>query len=273
MEMSDISVRRGISSDAPALKALWCSVFGDSDAFVDTFMETFFDSSVCVLVEVGESLAAMGFLLPVGFLRSPYRDDIPCGMIYAVATKPSMRGKGYGEAVTRGLLDAASEEGSDAVVLCPAEESLFDYYSQRVGLESVFCCTEERISIAPLSAVPLRRVTAAEYIVIREKILKDTPHITFDERCFEYQERIGDDGGLFTADCGEGETCCAAVEVCNGAVRIVELLGDGEKLLHAIVQKFTAENYFVRRPGQDKRFGMVNAGISVQNAWFGLAFD
>ena len=262
-----------MSGDIPALKALWCNVFGDADAFVDAFMEMFFDNSVCVLAEVGESLAAMGFLLPVGFLRTPDRDDISCGMIYAVATEPSMRGKGCGEAVTRGLLDAASEEGTGAVVLCPAEETLFDYYSQRVGLESAFCCTEERISILPGDATRLQRVTVAEYIKVRESILKNTPHITFDERCFEYQGQLGGDGGLFTADCGEGEPCCAAVEVCNGVVRIVELLGDGEKLLHAIAQKFTAENYFVRRPGTDKRFGMINAGIPLQNAWFGLAFD
>ena len=277
--MGDIVVRRGVSSDVPSLKALWSSVFGDSDADIDAFFETFFDVSVCVIAEAGETLAAMGFLLPVGFLRVPGKGDVPCGMIYAVATEPAMRGRGCGEAVTRGLLDAAAERGIPAVALCPAEDSLFGFYEQRTELETAFYCKEERISISPRDGAALCRVTAAEYIAIREEILKDTPHITFDERCFSYQERLCAGGGLFTSNCDDDKRCCAAIEAVYSTdtdafyVRIIELLGVGERLLQGVAREFHTEECLVRRPGNDLRFGMLNAGFSIQSAWFGLAFD
>ena len=283
--MGDIGIRRGGIADAPALKSLWSRVFGDTDADIDEFFETFFDVSVCVVAEVQDTLAAMGFLLPAGIFRSPDKNEVSCGMIYAVATEPSQRGKSCGSAVTRGLMDDASEHGIDAVVLHPAEDSLFEFYSDRVGLETVFYCTQERLDISPRDDILLHRVSAAEYIAVREKILKDTPHITFDERCFAYQQRLCGDGGLFVVEFEDGKKCCAVVEAVTSntveasydTVRIIELLGDGETLLSttasAIANEFPAKEYLVRRIGSEVRFGMLNAKLSDQNTWFGLAFD
>ena len=271
--MSEISVRRGVSADVPVLKALWSCVFGDPDADIDAFFETFFDDGICVVAESGKMPAAMGFLLPVGFLRVPDEDDVPCGMIYAVATEPSMRKLGCGAAVTRRLLDAASTQGMGAVVLHPAEDSLFEYYNAKVGMETTFFCTEERIQITPRDSVAIRRVSAAEYVAIRKELLRETPHITFNERCFNYQERLCGEGGLFATECEDGGKCCAAVEVSGGDVRIIELLGDGEKLLQAVAKEFPAEEYLVRRPGENVRFGMINRGKSIESVWFGPAFD
>ena len=268
--MSDFTVRRGAVADVPALKLLWHNVFGDSDADIDLFFDTFFDVSVCVVAEADGTLSAMGFLLPVGALRIPGEADIPCGMIYAVATEPSHRRLGCGAAVTRGLLDAAKTCGIDCVVLHPAEESLFEYYSKKVELETSFFCTEERISVVPRRDLPLRSLTAAEYMQIREEILKNTPFITFDERCFEYQRRLCGGGGLYTLD---GAKCCAAVEVSDVGVRVAELLGDEDLLLGAIAHEFSTAEYVVRRQGNNTPFGMINDGFAPQTGWFGLAFD
>ena len=268
--MSDFIIRHGEAADIPDLKALWSRVFGDSDAEIDDFFNTFFDSSICLAAESDSALAAMGFLLPVGYLRVPGNIDTPCGMIYAIATEPAKRKLGCGSAVTRELIDAAKASGIDAVVLHPAEESLFSYYKNRTELKTAFFCSEERISVEPRNGSTLIELSAAEYMDVRAEILKGMPFITFDERCFEYQKRLCGSGGLFMLD---GASCCAAVEVTDNNVRIIELLGDGEPLLGAIAGAYPAGEYHVRRQGTGTRFGMIKKGFSMQNGWFGLAFD
>lgn len=271
MKVPDICIRTSKAADIPALKILWHSVFGDMFPEIDMFFDTFFEEKHCIVAESQSTLAAMGFLLPAGFLHSHGKEDIKCAMIYAVATMPSMRNLGCGVKITQGLLEAANSLGYSAVVLHPAEESLFDFYRIKSGMETAFFCNEEKISLQPCSDSSLRRVSAAEYIEIRESILNNLPHITFNERCFEYQEFLCGDGGLFTT---EGDKLsCAIVEVVSGTIRVIELLGAGEKLIQAIATKYPAEEYIVRRLGTNLQFGMINSENTVQNAWFGPAFD
>ncbi len=144
---------------------------------------------------------------------------------------------------------------------------MFGFYERKAGMETAFYCDEERISVEPRAGA-LRRVSPAEYIGIREALLKDTPHVAFDERTIAYQERLCGDGGLFA-----GEGCCAIAEAHGGNVRVVELLGEGGALLRAIAGELPAREYLVRRPGRGTRFGMLSAAVPLRDAWLGPAFD
>lgn len=276
--MSKHFLRRGVKADIPAQKALWGSVFGDSCAEIDAFFDAFGDVLTSVVAEIDERLAAMGFLLPVGVFRESGKTDIPCAMIYAVATDPSMRRLGLGGEITRALLESSETLGYGETVLHPATPELFEFYSKNSGMTAAYFCSETLCSAGQLrrnsyGGDKLRRADAREYLEVREEILEKTPHITFDERSFAYQQSVCGSGGLMICEDGDSKHACAIVEAVDGAVRVIELLGRGEPLLSGLTNDLPADEYFVRQAGKSVAFGMSSRKISPKNAWFGPAFE
>ncbi|MDR0916837.1 MAG: GNAT family N-acetyltransferase, partial [Oscillospiraceae bacterium] len=179
-----------VNRDVTALKLLWRSVFHDDDATIDAFFDEWYAPELCAAV--GESeLAAMGFLMPIGDLVQPNKPDLPCAMIYAVATALEFRGRGYGSEVTRGLLKLADECGFGAAILHPADGGLFAFY-ERCGLHTSFF----EFDVTLPRDAPLVKVTPSEYRERREVLLADIPHIAFSVRALEYAERSFGAGGL-----------------------------------------------------------------------------
>ena len=94
--------------DEAALKRLWQEVFGDEDAYIDAFFREIYRPGMASVIEENGEIAAAAYAVPFGKYR----------YIYAVATKPEFRGRGYGKAVTL----AAS--GGETAYLCPADATL-----------------------------------------------------------------------------------------------------------------------------------------------------
>ena len=83
-----MAIRAAVSSDLPAITALWGEAFGDGPEAVSFFFESFPDCLSYVAEAHGE-IAAMVHALPQ--VLSP---DIPAAYVYAVATAKAHRGKG-----------------------------------------------------------------------------------------------------------------------------------------------------------------------------------
>ena len=98
--------------------------------------------------------------------------------IYAVATHPEYRGKGYGEAVT--MAAAAGEPAC----LYPASESLRGWYACRMGAESFSMAVRRH-------AVPLCEITAEEYHRARETFLEGIPHAVYTPAFLRFFARFG----------------------------------------------------------------------------------
>jgi len=230
----------------------------------------------------------------------PHKAAFPCAMIYAIATLPESCGLGFGASIVRELISLAKSAGYSAVVLCPASDSLFDYYSSRTELREFFYINEQKTNTAaatpdsPAStALRLAPATAEEYNACRERLLASTPHIRYDLRSIEYQKelclRYG--GGLYTAETPNGEACAIIEKQSDGHVIIKELLSqknDRDNTLAALSNLFPADAQTIRSPAQhamgeyvQRRFGMLaflddnaNRAISPETLpWLGIAFD
>ena len=192
-------LRPSYPADVPKTRALWCQVFGDSEAEVDAFYRAFpkcravvaendAGEIVCVVHALPQTLVHPGGTLPVSYLS-------------AIATRPDYRGQGLASTLT-GCCEALLERlGYALAVLTPAEEALFGFYA-RLGYAPVITRNH-----TPFSGG--REISAAEYLTRREALL-DLPHIAYDLPTLSYvQSAYGvrfyeTDTGIAAA--GEGYT-------------------------------------------------------------------
>ena len=111
-----------VPCSVPALQELWTLVFGDPPALPQAFFQHAFVPQGCYYhSEAGEPVSAL-YLLPVELrgARGAY--------LYAAATLPALRGRGYMRALVREALAGARAAGLQFVYLCPAEEALYAFY-------------------------------------------------------------------------------------------------------------------------------------------------
>ena len=309
--MSELSVSAPRIDEIPALRAIWKTVFGEVGE--KAFFSHLFNAELCAVAKVGDAPAAMGFLVEAGDIvtcwtpelkatqksnaaqtykqgitDAPKAAHLPCAMIYAVATLSKHRGLGLGTAVVNELIIKARERGYPAVVLCPSDDSLFKYYSERTDLRDWFFVHEQIFENAPAMSrpAPIKRISADEYCTLRECLLHGKMHVRQNISLLEYQEKLCDElgGGLFQI----GDSCAVVEQQPNGEIWIKELLvcgnDEANKVVSAVAGEFAATKYIVRTPANAKcgrRFGMIalrndisiDINENTQPPWYGLAFD
>ena len=283
-----------------ALKALWHEVFGDDFQDIDRFFDTFYTPELTAVILDSDAPVAAAYAVPSGALVLPDGRRFGCAMIYAVATAPACRGRGYGAAVTEAAAELARRAGCPAVVLKPADSGLFDFYEKHTDFRPFFEVYETELTRGQLmSASPLsaRLVTPAEYRRLRNSFLAGGTYVDMDDRGLGYQEALcaSSGGGLFAMEyCGDdGGTCaCAFAERVGDKLLVKELLlSEGcrpEEALASLAAATEAERFYLRTPkalpgvpGAARiMFGMMLSidGVGLpetdQSAvWYGPAFD
>lgn len=171
--------------DEKSLKALWHEVFGDTDVYIDTFFRELYRPGMASVVEEDGKIVAAAYTVPFGAVR----------YIFAVATKPEYRGRGYGRAV---VLAAA---GGEPAYLCPASATLRCWYALTMRAKTV-----SYRSNAPLPAV-CRKITAEEFRARREVWLDGIPHAKYSDgilRLFSVTGEFfcGEHGDIYAVDGG-----------------------------------------------------------------------
>ena len=124
------------SDDYPQVLAIWQTCFGDNESYVRFFWENCLPMCRGLGFEQDNKLVAMLFLLPSALEHEC--THLAAEYVYAVATLPECRSKGYAAQLTGWAADIACSEGKSALVLCPATRSLYDYYSKQ-GFTLAFC--------------------------------------------------------------------------------------------------------------------------------------
>jgi len=283
-----------------ALRHIWETVFGSG---ADTFFYHYFDPEFCIVESLGDESVvtaenaplAAGYLIPAGKLKIGSK-SISCAMVFAVATLPEHRGKGYGKDVMRELVRTAREKGYPAVVLCPADDGLFQYYTENSDFKEFFYVSERKLKKPDTSTsspqTKLTEITPDEYHELRKAFLVSTPHIDPEPDAFNYQELMCREygGGLFKAE-SSGDISCAVVEQQpDGTIWIKELLSASKHedgIIQAVMELFPSEEYIIRTPvdkgdsSTTKRFGMLSLTDEYTSffpahgvaPWYGLAFD
>ena len=302
------STRQPRRDEIGYLRDIWSVVFADGDE--SSYFDYYFDPDMCIAAIVDEVPVAAGYLLPAGDIICS-GISVPCAMIYGVATLPEYRSLGCGTAIVRDLLSAGRGAGFPAVTLCPSNDSLFGFYSERSELRDWFYINEQICKYTPASSnrVHPDEIPPQAYGHLRENLLANIPHIKANTRALLYQSMLCDEfgGGLFRIDTPGGVSCAVVEQERSGTLLIKELLAPGgyeNYALSSIASAFPSNEYIVRSPArrsnmnftannsqsgefsaqdfeQIKRFGMVSAPDILPNLqymsgfmpWFGLAFD
>jgi ribosomal protein S18 acetylase RimI-like enzyme len=117
---------RALTPREVSSRALWHDVFGDEREFIDLFMtEVYRPENMLVCEEQGRVVS----MLHIVDITTDYG---PTAYLYAIATDPAYRGRGYAKELISKAIGLARERDYKAVMLIPSEPSLVEYY-QRFG--------------------------------------------------------------------------------------------------------------------------------------------
>lgn len=244
--------------DIPALCALWKRVFGDTDAFLETFFTTAFSSDRALLARIDKEIVGMLY-----WFNCEYNEQ-KIAYLYAVATHEAYRGRGICHALMDATHQLLRERNYVGVILVPAEAHLFDFYKKQ-GYEICTHISHLHTNAAEES-VALQSVDATTYAALRRAFLPHGGVVQEDENLAFLQKEAtfySGEGFLLTATKGE-KTLVG-----------IELLGDTSLAAHITTALGCTKGRF-RIPGEEQPFAMYLSLTPTPlppPTYFGFAFD
>lgn len=156
----------------PQLVTLWQRSFGDSAEYIQMFLDWNFERIKTVVYVTEEELgipASVAYLLPVTYMEKD-KPDIPCWYLYAAATLPEYRGRGFFSEI----LKFVEERLSQPMILVPGEESLIAYY-QKQGMHVWLKERKQHMAEKKSKDVPWQvcDISVEEYISMRNRLLSE----------------------------------------------------------------------------------------------------
>ena len=281
--------------DIPHMHAIWRAVFRDKDEVIAHFLQPDFAIRHGFVYNDSGLPAAMLMVLDSKLHKTGERGAL--GYIYACATLPEHRAKGY----MRRLIAYAAEQCAHrykSFALVPAEESLFEYYAG-LGFDDFFYIDEAKFSFDALSriSVPGSDVfwpDTRDITVMRERFLQRRDHTVYEHgfadtalfMCREY-------GGVALAAVDGGNEGYLVAKKENDTVTATEIIADKQTfclLAGRLLEKLPAKEYIFRAPAgcglfggraAAKRFAMLKAYAAEAagdtggeaRPYFGLALD
>lgn len=249
-----IEIRPAQPGEVARQKELWKLAFGDDDAYIDYFYEHADASQVLVLLEDGV-VWTMVALYPVT-LSMPGGRSAASAYIYALATHPDVRKKGYGRFILSYVDFYLKEKGMDCVTIVPAEPSLYKFFGT-TGFDP--CFSTRKVELlhtmvgSPGDGDVLTPVSPAEYERIREAYLSDTLHVSYGEGLIDYQRGLSQmaHGDLYRLTVDGVEGVAAAEYLDDDTVMVKELLLPPAKMSGAaalLCAHMPAVRYHLRTP-------------------------
>lgn len=282
-----VEIRWGGPADLGAVNALWEQVFGDKPA-VQVGIIAAFGGMERVLLLLEDGVVRAMTCLPFITLRNSRGMGERAAYLYALATHPEARGRGLGARLVRRGEELLRAQGCAAVVLVPAEPSLFDYY-RPLGYTPAFfhrrLLWEGAVKV-PLAEGGLSPIGPEEYGLLREGWLTGRPHVEYPPAMTALQGFVSrvSGGGLYRLELPHGAGC-AAVEGRDGPVWVKELLchsADVSEALGRIAAAHPASACRVCTPpdvetaGEVLPFGVLrrlDGRTAEEESYLGLAFD
>lgn len=249
-----IEIRPARPEEIPRQKELWKLAFGDDDAYIDYFYAHGEESQVLLLLEDGV-VWTMVALFPVT-VTLPQGESLSSAYIYALATHPDARKKGFGRFILNYVDFYLQESGKDCVTIVPAEPSLYKYFAT-TGFEPTFSTRKVEL-LRDMVARPgegdtITPVSPAEYNALREQLLDGNLRVTYSEALIAYQQGLSrmERGDLFHLTVSGKEGLAAAEYLDEDTVLVKELLLPPAAQAGAaalLADRMPARRYHLRTP-------------------------
>ena len=270
--MNNAIIREYRGDDLPKMFSLWQAVFGDSEELVNSFLRLLPDMGTAAVAEINGTIAGAAYAV-TGMELVGSGKTRTCGYIYAVAVAPEFRGSGIGRTLTERSAELARARGAEIICTLPAEESLYAWYKTILGTECAL--HRRRFETDAAAVVPIQSLSAAEYGLRREALLKGRCHLRPAHTTLEFQRRFCEElgGGLYA--CGGG-ICAAYLE--DGAAIIKELITpnvtDTAAIAASIGALLSTERavYYLPAPDGEQYLTAVPGSIPADCVW-NITFD
>lgn len=130
-----INIFEANSSHIKQLSVLWKNSFGDSEDYIDFFMNNKFLNCKTLIAQTDSTIVGSLYLMPL----ATYEYAIPKDgfYLYALSVESKYRGLGVGKQLVKAACKLA-EEQNKFIILCPASESLQAYYKLLGFIENCY---------------------------------------------------------------------------------------------------------------------------------------
>lgn len=203
-----MSIRPFKPEDEPELVLLWQTAFGDSAVFINNFLHNIVRPGRGMVFDKDGRICSAAYLvdgITVRGERIPY--------IYATATLPEYRGRGFAAAVLRACAEFVKPT---RCIVSPANENLLKWYEKRNFIPS-YSLYEAKLP-TEYSDFKLKELNAKEYTTIRRELLCGTVYADFDTKLLEWWQEYWN-GSFYSFDGG-----CVSIYPQNDGFMIPELL-------------------------------------------------
>lgn len=289
-----IEIRPAKPEELPRQRELWKLAFGDEDAYIDYFYAQDGLHQVLVLLEDGV-VYTMVALFPVT-ITLPGGRTASSSYIYALATHPDARKKGFGRFILSYVDFYLKSKGIDCVTIVPAEPSLHRFFAT-TGFSECFATRKVELLQTMVAKPPeggtMEPVSPEDYNRLRETLLEGPLHVSYSDRLVTYQQGLSrmNGGDLFRLTAGDAVGLATAEYLDDDTVMVKELLFPGKPGPAAalIAERLPAIRYHLRstpfREGISgsylQAFGMVKwYDLHLEKEWresrrgyMGFGFD
>ncbi len=250
---------KGLGNKSEITK-LWKAVFGDSEEYINTFLNNYFKAEYCYAAVEDDIAVSMLMALPA--VLHTHEKELVGKYIYAVCTHQNYRGQGISRKLTLFAEDDIKNNGGEFTCLVPAEKSLFDFY-MGTGYKTYFYTAYKEYYLKDIfntEKLQIKKVKFSELYNLRNKYFsKSSAYIKWDREFLNYLQLEAEflKGGLISFD--EGYAVCY---IGDDTLLIKEICCDEEhknQIIYTALNHYNKEKAMVFDTlGSDKQpFGMV----------------
>jgi hypothetical protein len=217
----------GNAFDREDIIDIWQQCFGDDRDYIEMYLDNRLETeNMLVIHEDGRPVSMASFLSVNIMIDGEY---VSAKYVYAVATLPNYRKKGYASKI----LKYASEKYNEPLILQPENDKLVEYY-ERLGFVEAFkespCWIYENCESKSYEVDLENSISASKYKEIRDKYFENNGYVQWDEAAIDYAIKENEFCGGKTILIDDNEALMYRVDECN-RLWVIEATMEEEKLL------------------------------------------